>query len=206
MNERKVVVMNKMNEGNLNEVAISLAALKQSDVGDEVVLMTADNQVGWFSVQGVVATRGCKGGTTLTLRDLASGDVSTVFVSNSLPEGVARVRRVSAGVNARTTRKLAAAQAAAAAAKPAVVQPAGEFENILDVPMVDEGQEGTEATAAQLPETLPAPAETETPSDAPAIDALPAIEPVAEASETAPEAPAAIEELPPSTENDIAVG
>jgi hypothetical protein len=119
----------------LNEVAISLAAFKQAGVGDEIVLLTEDGQVGWFVVDVSDPKRGCKGGTTITLRDLASGDVHTHTIRATLPAGVVRVRRVSAGVNARTMRK---SLVAAPKAKDLVVQPSGEFENILDVPLLDE--------------------------------------------------------------------
>lgn len=171
--------MNKMNAEGLNEVAISLAALKQSAEGDEVVVLTADNQVGWFRVERVVTQRGCKGGTTLTLVDLTSGDSTTIALRTELPEGVTRVRRVSAGVNARTTRKLAAI---APAPKPVVIQPEGEFENILDVPLPEDAE--MEAVAdtdpvSNLPETIPAPAdESSEPGELETVEALAVLEPI----------------------------
>lgn len=138
--KERLFVMNKMNEGCLNEAAISLAALKQSRKGDEVVVMTTDNEVGWFSVEQFAAVRGCKGGTTLVLKDLSNGDLTTVVLRGQLPEGIVRVRRVSAGVNDRTLRQIKSVPVVDT--KPQlVVQPEGEFENILDVPLIEEGQE-----------------------------------------------------------------
>jgi len=161
--------MNKINGTGLNEVAISLAALKQSSVGDEVVVQTTDGQVGWFAVDGSTAVRGCKGGTTMVLRDLVSGDLSTHLLRSELPEGVARIRRVSAGVNVRTTRLITPAVATPA---PVIAQPVGEFENILDVP--DEAPAALETVAeavdAELAsQTAPEPLETVA-DEAPASD------------------------------------
>ena len=162
--------MNKIDVTGLNEVAISLAALKQSSVGDEVVIQTTDGQVGWFAVDSSTAVRGCKGGTTMVLRDLTSGDLSTHLLRSELPEGVARIRRVSAGVNARTTRRMA--QVAVTAPAPAIAQPAGEFENILDVPDQDEAPAALETVAEAVDAELaaPAPLETVAELEAPASD------------------------------------
>lgn len=139
--------MNKMNETGLNEVAISLAAFKQCSEGDELVVLTEDGQVGWFVVEKTVAQRGRNGGTTVSLRDMVTNDPTTISLKNELPAGVARVRRVSAGVNARTMRK---ATAVVPAPKTAVTQPVGEFENILDVPDLEEA----EPEAPQTPVVL----------------------------------------------------
>lgn len=148
--------MNKVNAEPLSEVVISMNALKQCDEGDEIVLLTADNQAGWFRVERVETRRGCKGGTTLTLSDLASGDATTIVLSRELPEGVVRVRRVSAGVNSRTTRKFTTPQEP----KVAIVQPEGEFANILDVELPEDKELTPEATvlSANFVETIPAPA------------------------------------------------
>ena len=159
--------MNKQNDGFLNEVAISLAALKQLDVGSEIVVLTNDNQVGWFSVDKIVTQRGCKGGTQLTLKEISSGNIAKLFVNNSLPEGVVRVRRVSAGVNSRTLRNVMKApivqpieEKEKAVVKGPIVQPIEEFENILDVPLTEEEQETLSQAALELPvfmetETIP---------------------------------------------------
>ncbi len=137
MKERFRNIMNKVNaEGLKNEVAISMAALKQAGEGDEIVVLTNDKQVGWFQVKQIVTQRGCKGNTTLTLVDLASGDETVITIRTELPEGVARVRRVSAGINARSTRKLALTPVVAT--KTPLVQPEGEFENILDVDLPED--------------------------------------------------------------------
>ena len=156
--------MNKMNEGSLNESAISLAALKQSAQGDSVVVLTCDGQPDWLEVVSSVAVRGCKGGTTITLRSMATGEESTHLLRSELPTAFSRVRRVSAGVNARTTRRLAPVAQPA----PAVVQPEGEFENILDVPEAPESIETVAETtdAAVQPEPLAEVGETSAETDA----------------------------------------
>ncbi len=181
--------MSKMNDGGLNEVAISLAALKQSAIGDEVVVLGDDGQVSWLAVDSLVAVRGCKGGTTIALRNIVTGDVATHTLRSDLPTGMARIRRVSAGVNARTMRKMAVAPAAP---KAPVVQPLGEFENILDVPVVEEGHEVVAAAEAIQESTSASP-------EAPVgeVAAEPIVE--TEATETAPEPIAEVTESTDTT-------
>lgn len=144
--------MKKMEVDGLNEVAISLAAIKAVDVGDELVVMDDTGQVAWFTVETREAKRGRGvGGTTLGLKDLSTGDVTFQTFTNALPAGVVRVRRVSAGVNLRTLRK---APAPTVKAKDLVTQPVGEFENILDVPDLD-GDSADDVIAPELLAPVP---------------------------------------------------
>jgi hypothetical protein len=103
--------MNKITEdAKLNEVKISLDSLKAAKVGDEVVVMTTDGHVAWFEV---IQRKGVQGryssGTTIGLRDLATGMEFFSTYGTTLPEDIAKIRRVSAGVNKRTLDKLAKA-------------------------------------------------------------------------------------------------
>lgn len=125
--------MNKITEdAKLNEVKISLDSLKAAKVGDEVVVMTTDGHVAWFEV---IQRKGVQGryssGTTIGLRDLATGGEFFATYGTTLPEDIAKIRRVSAGVNKRTLDKLAKTPVVV---KTKPIQPEGEFENILDVP------------------------------------------------------------------------
>ena len=112
----------------IDEVSVSLSQLKSCAAGDQVVILTEAGEVGWFTVASIVGQRGAKGGTTVTLEDIVTGDSFTQKLTTSLPEGVARIRRVMAGLNSRTLQKVAPLP------KKVVVQPEGEFQNILDVP------------------------------------------------------------------------
>lgn len=146
------IKMSKANEFGLNEVAISLAALKQSRVGDELVLLGTNGQVSWCELVSLTAQRGCKGGTTVTLRDVTLAEEVTLTVRSDLPEGIARIRRIGPGINVRTLRK-AQGSVVAQPVYP-VQQPEGEFENILDVPEEPLCLVGDEAPAAAQSEEL----------------------------------------------------
>ena len=148
--------MNKVNELGLDETAISLAAFKASKVGDQLVVMTTDGSVAWFEIVERVAQRGRGFGTTYTFRDLATGAEVTETISGKLPEDVKCVRRVSAGVNLRTLKKVPEKPVAVAK----VEQPEGEFENILDVP------EEPEDSGAPVLETIDTEAQPEVESPA----------------------------------------
>jgi len=124
--------MNKIIDSRLNETKISLDSLKSAKIGDEVVVMTTDGHVTWYEV---IYRKGIPGrysnGTEIGLRDIATGLEYFGTYRTTLPENVAKIRKVSAGVNKRTLDKV---NITVAAAKAKPVQPEGEFQNILDVP------------------------------------------------------------------------
>lgn len=125
------------NSGMLLENEISLAQLRRAKVSDEIVVMTTEGETAWFQVIARKGTRGQEG-VTMTLRDLSNGHEHTETYGKTLPAGIARVRRVSAGFNQRTLDKLPGASTEVSEPAPVaekVEQPEGEFENILDVPM-----------------------------------------------------------------------
>ena len=117
----------------LNNTAISIEALKSSDVGDMVLFMDDSGNLSLFKVEHKVTTRGRNGGTALTLSDMV-GDVKLELpTTNTLPDGVFMVRKVLAGVNVRTLRKLApkAAESVVVADAPADVAPAAPVEDAI---------------------------------------------------------------------------
>lgn len=133
--------MEKVYEGKFNENATSLAQLKAAKVGDEIVVLHDNGAIEWLQILERTGHRGSGFGTTFVFRNLANGETTTRRIVG-LPEGVARVRRVSAGFNARTLNKIVAPTPS----KVKVEQPEDELDNILDLSLGDEGV--TEAIAA----------------------------------------------------------
>ncbi len=117
-----------------SELEISMASLKKSQMGDQIVVVTTENTVEWLEVVINKGQPGCNGGTTFILKNVLDDTTTTYFVKNDLPARFKKVRRVSAGVNSRTLNKAISEPKA----KVELVQPEGEFENILDVPLEDE--------------------------------------------------------------------
>lgn len=99
--------MNKVAGSELNNTAISLEVLKSVDVSDMVIFLDEFGNLSLFKVDSRVATRGAKGGTALKLSDMVGDAVLSLPTTNALPDGVVMVRKVLAGVNVRTLRKLA---------------------------------------------------------------------------------------------------
>lgn len=98
--------MNKINNGALDMVAISLATLKSADVGDWLVIVAEDSDT-VFEVTERVAKRGRNGWTTVSLRSLRTDAVLELPCTHTLPDGITFVGKVSRGINDRTARKLA---------------------------------------------------------------------------------------------------
>lgn len=103
----KSAKVTKINGSELNNAAISVEALKSSDVGDMVLIINDCNELTLFKVTSKVATRGRNGGTALTLVDMVGNAKLDLPNTNTLPSGVVFVRKVLPGVNEKTLRKLA---------------------------------------------------------------------------------------------------
>ena len=101
--------MNKINSDlGIDSNAISLDALKSAEKGD-MVIFVREGGVQLLTVTNKVATRGRKGGTSLTLSDFITDGSVQLASTNALPEGVSMIRKVLKGVNVRTLRKAQAA-------------------------------------------------------------------------------------------------
>ncbi len=116
-----------------DNVNISLDALKRAEPGDMVVVIDDNGSTGVFSVELRQGTRGAAGGTRSILRNVVTGEGLDITVSTALPAGVAVIRRVTKGVNARTLRKAASEAVSAVAAPVAEEQNAEAFKAIDDL-------------------------------------------------------------------------
>ena len=154
--------MNKLNNDyGLDLGAVSLAVLKTAEEGDEILFADHDGGLALFHVEAREARRGRHGGTTLQLRDLKTDMVLRLTTTNALPDGVLRVWKCLAGVNARTLRKVVPGAPVTVPAAPAAepepelitaaqnVQSTDALEPEVSVTL-DEGSSETAAAIAAL--------------------------------------------------------
>jgi hypothetical protein len=134
--------------GTIDETSVSLAALRKSPPGHEVIGVMNDRSCRLFEVVSITGFPGLKGFSRIVLRESVTQDVVTFDVKNSIPDGYVRFRRVTMGTNAQTLKKLAPV----VKEKVFVAQPAMEdfTMNILDLPT----ENGTENEETYTEETI----------------------------------------------------
>lgn len=194
----KKIKRSKVVDGKLDNEAVSLLSLKDAKSGDWLLFLDDSGKCTMFTVLERTGQRGRNGGTTMVLQDYVNEDcLVKLGTTNSLPDGVIMVRKISKGVNERTLKTVIPDSVSSVSA---IQVPVQTFESVVDSVIATQSE--AQETNAPVSETAVQESQAESAPESVQASSEPVVD-----SESAPEvsvAPETPESVDTETEPTLA--